>query len=162
MSKITYYHSPLGWIEIQASLDAVTSVVFCDERKDDAYNGSVILQECVRQLDEYFCGRRMNFNLPVSQKGTQFQQSVWNVLAGIPFGATVSYADVARALNKPRAARAVGAANGQNKVWLIVPCHRVIGANGSLTGYAGGLERKKWLLAHEAKIIQNSKFKIQN
>ena len=160
MSKITYYHSPLGWIEIQASPDAVTSVVFCDERKDDTCNDSTILAACVRQLDEYFDGRRMNFDLPVDQKGTPFQQNVWNVLTDIPFGTTVSYADVARMLNKPQAARAVGAANGQNKVWIIVPCHRVIGANGSLTGYAGGLERKKWLLTHEAKIVSGLKFQV--
>ena len=153
MSATTYYFSPLGWIEIQASADAVTSLVFCDERKDDECNDSPILAECVRQLDDYFAGRLTKFNVPVKQKGTGFQQNVWNVLTGIPFGKTVSYGDVAKILNNPRAVRAVGAANGQNKVWIIVPCHRVIGADGSLTGYAGGLERKKWLLDHETKTV---------
>jgi len=156
MNSITYYQSPFGWVEIQASHDAVTSLVFCDERKNDACNGSAILTECVRQLDEYFSGCRMVFDLPVKQEGTIFQQNVWNVLAGIPFGVTVSYGDVAKMLNAPKSMRAVGAANGQNKVWIIVPCHRVIGANGSLTGYAGGLERKKWLLDHEAQILRNA------
>ena len=156
MNLITYYHSPLGWVEIQASHDAVTSLVFCDERENDTCNGSAILTECVRQLDEYFSGCRMTFDLPVKQEGTTFQQNVWNVLAGIPFGVTVSYGYVAKMLNHPKSVRAVGAANGRNKLWIIIPCHRVIGANGSLTGYAGGLERKKWLLDHEAQILKNT------
>jgi len=151
MSIITYYHSPLGWIEIQVSHDAVTSLVFCDERKNDVCNDSPILAECVRQLDEYFNGQRICFDIPIHQEGTKFQQSVWNVLTGIPFGKTVSYGDVARMLNHPKSVRAVGAANGKNKIWIIIPCHRVIGANGSLTGYAGGIERKKWLLDHERR-----------
>ena len=151
-----YYHSPLGWVEIKTSHDAVTSLVFCDERKNDACNGSALLSECVRQLDEYFAERRMIFDLPVKQEGTKFQQSVWNVLAGIPFGVTVSYGYVAKMLNAPKSVRAVGAACGKNKVWIVVPCHRVIGADGSLTGYAGGLERKKWLLDHEAQILKNT------
>ena len=151
MSATSYYQSPLGWIQIQASHDAITSLVFCDERKNDTCSDSPILLECIRQLDEYFDGRRTSFDLPVEQKGTKFQQNVWNVLTGIPFGKTVSYGDVAKMLNNPKSMRAVGAANGKNKLWIIVPCHRVIGANGSLTGYAGGIERKKWLLEHEAK-----------
>ena len=154
MNSKTYYHSPIGWIEIQALHDAVTSVIFCDEPENDVCNSSPILAECFRQLDEYFNGQRTNFDIPVDQKGTLFQQSVWNVLPDIPFGATASYGDVAKKLNAPKSSRAVGAANGQNRVWIIVPCHRVIGANGSLTGYAGGLERKKWLLDHEAQIVR--------
>ena len=161
MSSKTYYHSPIGWVEIQVSHDVVTSVVFCDEQKNDeqkndTHAASEILKECVCQLDEYFGGRRMVFDVPVSQRGTEFQQSVWNALMDIPFGKTVSYAEVAKTLNNPLSVRAVGAANGQNKVWIIVPCHRVIGSNGSLTGYAGGIERKKWLLAHEAHVMRNT------
>ena len=154
MSATTYYHSPLGWIEIQASQDAITSLVFCDERKSDECNpsGSALLTESIRQLDEYFAGRLTKFNLPVKQEGTLFQKSVWNALMDIPFGKTVSYGDVAKMLDNPKAVRAVGAANGKNKVWIVVPCHRVIGADGSLTGYAGGLDRKKWLLTHEAQL----------
>ena len=156
MSATTYFHSPLGWIEIQASHNAVSSLIFCDEQKNEECtdtSGSEILTECVRQLDDYFRGRLSKFDLPVKQEGTAFQQNVWNALTSIPFGQTVSYGDVAKMLNHPRAVRAVGAANGSNKVWIVVPCHRVIGANGSLTGYAGGIERKKWLLAHEAKTV---------
>jgi len=156
MSAKTYYHSPIGWLEIQASRDAVTSLVVCGERKDDVCGDSPALVECVRQLDEYFNGRRKCFDLKVRQSGTEFQQSVWNALTTIPFGKTVSYGDVARMLNNPKSSRAVGAANGQNKVWIIVPCHRVIGANGAMTGYAGGIERKIWLLEHEG-----SGFKFQ-
>ena len=170
MSAMSHYHSPLGWIEIQASFDAVTSLVFCDDPKNDAGNdwirrdrksGSEILSKCVSQLNEYFNGQRMVFDIPVSQKGTSFQETVWNVLMDIPFGKTVSYGDVAKTLNNPKSVRAVGAANGQNKVWIIVPCHRVIGANGSLTGYAGGLERKKWLLVHEAQ-VSGLKFEVSD
>ena len=155
MNFVTYFYSPLGWIEIKASIDAVTSVIFCDER-NDSRDDSPILSECVRQLSEYFDGSRKNFDLPVQQHGTDFQQSVWNSLTDIPFGKTVSYADIAKKINNPKSVRAVGAANGKNKVWIIIPCHRVIGSDGSLTGYAGGLERKKWLLEHEkSKTSQN-------
>jgi len=156
-TEFKYYRSPLGWIEIQASNDAVTSLVFCDERKNNECNDSAILKECVRQLDEYFAGRLTKFDLPVKQEGTEFQQNVWNALMDIPFGKTASYGDVAKALNHPKAVRAVGAANGKNKIGIVVPCHRVIGADGSLTGYAGGLNRKKWLLTHETKVISNLK-----
>ena len=151
MSATTYYDSPLGWVEIRASHEAITSVICCKERKNDRHNdhNSEILTECVRQLDEYFNGQRTHFDIPVNQEGTAFQKNVWNALIDIPFGKTVSYGDVAKMINHPKASRAVGAANGRNKVWIIVPCHRVIGANGSLTGYAGGIERKKWLLDHE-------------
>ena len=154
MSAVSYYHSPLGWIEIRASQDAVTSVTCCGERKKENQGGSEILTECIRQLDEYFNGQRTHFDIPVNQEGTDFQKRVWKVLTDIPFGKTVSYGYVAKMLNHPKASRAVGAANGRNKVWIIVPCHRVIGADGSLTGYSGGIEIKKWLLAHEAQVLK--------
>ena len=148
MNFVTYFHSPLGWIEIKASTDAVTSVILCDKRNDRC-DDSPILSECVRQLSEYFDGSRKSFDLPVRQQGTDFQQNVWKSLTDIPFGKTVSYGYIAEKTGNPKAVRAVGAANGKNRVWIIVPCHRVIGSDGSLTGYAGGLERKKWLLEHE-------------
>jgi len=151
MSAIAYYNSPFGWVEIRASHDTITSVICCGERKDDSHNDSEILTKCIRQLDEYFKGERTYFDIPVNQDGTAFQKSVWKALMDIPFGKTVSYGDVAKMLNHPKASRAVGAANGKNNVWIIVPCHRVIGADGSLTGYAGGIEIKRWLLVHEAK-----------
>lgn len=104
-----------------------------------------------RQLDEYFAGRRRSFELALQPRGTDFQRAVWRELERIPFGATTSYGALARALGRPDAARAVGAANGKNPISIVVPCHRVIGKDGSLHGYAGGLPRKQWLLEHEGK-----------
>ena len=151
MKFIDYFNSPLGCVEIQASNDAITSVILRDEPSNLTPNPSPLTFECIRQLDEYFAGSRTKFDLPVHQYGTDFQQSVWDALKEIPFGKTVSYAYIAKKINNPKSVRAVGAANGKNKVWIIVPCHRVIGSDGSLTGYAGGVDRKKWLLDHEAK-----------
>ena len=105
-----------------------------------------LLQDTMRQLQEYFAGTRKSFSIPLDLQGTDFQKKVWNVLLSIPYGETRSYSDIARAIGKPDAVRAVGAANGRNPLSIIVPCHRVIGQNGSLTGYAGGLEIKKMLL----------------
>lgn len=110
-----------------------------------------ILPEARRQLAEYFEGRRQVFDLELKMEGTEFQKRVWNALLDIPFGETRSYGQQARHIGLPDAPRAVGAANGQNPISIIVPCHRVIGANGALTGYGGGIERKRWLLAHEGQ-----------
>jgi len=107
------------------------------------------LPEAVRQLEEYFAGKRRDFDLPLHLDGTEFQQRVWRVLTEIPYGETWSYGDLAKRIGNPNASRAVGLANGRNPVSIVVPCHRVIGADGSLTGYGGGLQRKQWLLAHE-------------
>ena len=112
-----------------------------------------ILQKTVRQLDEYFAGARTSFDLPLDLEGTRFQLAAWRSLADIPFGATTSYGRQAAALGIPTAARAVGAANGANPVCIVLPCHRVIGANGSLTGFGGGLPVKQWLLDHEAHVL---------
>jgi len=109
------------------------------------------LHAAARQFDEYFAGKRLSFELPLHPSGTPFQLEVWGALLAIPYGETVSYADIARRIRRPRAVRAVGAANGANPLSIIVPCHRVIGANGSLTGYGGGLPLKRALLAHEAE-----------
>jgi methylated-DNA-[protein]-cysteine S-methyltransferase len=109
-----------------------------------------VLRETARQLDEYFAGQRREFDLPLDPRGTDFQRSVWTALRAIPFGETRSYGELARQLGNPSAMRAVGAANGGNPISIVVPCHRVIGANGSLTGFGGGLDAKAWLLAHEA------------
>lgn len=108
-----------------------------------------VLQEAERQLGQYFSHERRAFELPLSPEGTAFQRQVWMALTAIPFGTVVSYAALARAIGKPEAFRAVGLANGRNPISVIVPCHRVIGANGSLIGYGGGLDRKRWLLRHE-------------
>lgn len=107
------------------------------------------LPQTVRQLEEYFAGRRREFDLPLRLEGTAFQQRVWQVLMEIPYGVTWSYGELARRIDNPNASRAVGLANGRNPISILVPCHRVIGADGSLTGYGGGVERKRWLLAHE-------------
>lgn len=105
--------------------------------------------QATQQLREYFSHQRQHFDLPLSPEGTDFQQQVWQQLSTIPFGETISYGTIARALGQPTASRAVGAANGRNPISIIVPCHRVVAANGNLTGYAGGTDRKQWLLEHE-------------
>jgi methylated-DNA-[protein]-cysteine S-methyltransferase len=109
-----------------------------------------VLETAARQLDEWFSGARRDFDLPLAPRGTPFQRAVWAALAAIPFGSTRSYAAIAREIGKPQAVRAVGAANGRNPLSIVLPCHRVVGAAGALTGFAGGLAAKRWLLAHEA------------
>lgn len=144
--------SPIGQLTLVASDDALVGL-FMEAHGTDALDAeerrTPLLAKVSAQLDEYFDGRRERFDLPLAPRGTDFQSAVWAVLQRIPFGVTWSYAQVARALGNPKAVRAVGAANGSNPVSIIIPCHRVIGANGSLTGYGGGLPRKRWLLAHE-------------
>jgi methylated-DNA-[protein]-cysteine S-methyltransferase len=151
-SCFTYYESPIGLIEIESSAGAVTSLVFVDERRSEMLKDDVG-DEAVRQIAEYFDGVRREFDVPVNLTGTKFQRRVWEELLNIPFGQTVTYGDVAKAIGKPTAVRAVGAANGQNPVSIIVPCHRVIGSEGRLTGYGGGLWRKQWLLKHEGGLL---------
>ena len=109
------------------------------------------LDDLSTQLREYFAGERQTFTIDLAPKGTEFQRAVWNALLAIPYGATVSYSELAHRIGRPSAIRAVGAANGANPIPVIIPCHRVIGANGTLTGYGGGIERKQWLLALEGR-----------
>ncbi|HEU0031314.1 MAG TPA: methylated-DNA--[protein]-cysteine S-methyltransferase [Kofleriaceae bacterium] len=113
-----------------------------------------LLQRTAQQLAEYFAGERRTFELPLAPRGTGFQDRVWRALTQIPYAETRSYGELARAIGRPAASRAVGAANGKNPIAIIIPCHRVIGANGTLTGYAGGLPAKRWLLAHERRAVQ--------
>lgn len=149
---VTYIKSPLSLIKLTATENAVNSVLFVfPETETEAENSNDILEECKRQLKEYFAGKRKEFDLPIHQEGTEFQQRVWNELMKIPYGETISYHQLAERLGDVKSIRAAGSANGGNKISIIVPCHRVIGADGSLTGYAGGLWRKEWLLNHEAK-----------
>lgn len=108
-------------------------------------------QRVVDQITEYFSGKRQTFDVELAPRGTPFQLAVWNALLEVPYGDTISYAELARRIGKPAAVRAVGAANGANPIPVIIPCHRVIGSNGTLTGYGGGIERKQWLLAHEGR-----------
>ena len=147
-----YYDSPIGLIEIGGTPEGITSIFFVEERRPDV-TSNVVCAEAVIQLAEYFEGTREDFDLPLELTGTEFQQQVWQELRSIPFGQTVSYGDLARSIGKPSAVRAVGSANGDNPVSIIVPCHRVIGSDGGLTGYGGGLERKQWLLKHEGGLL---------
>ncbi|MBI5303299.1 MAG: methylated-DNA--[protein]-cysteine S-methyltransferase [Chloroflexi bacterium] len=145
---MTYYRSPIGLIKITSSAKGIASLYFVD-----AGTPSVTLPDCLRegvsQLDEYFNHTRTEFSLALDLRGTDFQKRVWGELLKIPFGKTISYRDMAIALGDRNALRAVGSANGQNPISIIVPCHRVIGSDGSLTGYGGGLWRKEWLLNFE-------------
>ena len=146
----SYLASPIGLVEICANQDAIVSIYFVESQKQPA-NGNGICELAKRQLSDYFDGKLQSFDLPLDAQGTKFQQDVWRALAQIPYGETCSYADIAQRLHNPKAVRAVGAANGKNPISIVVPCHRVIGASGKLTGYAGGLERKSWLLTLEQK-----------
>lgn len=143
-----YLDTPEGPLMITAQDKGITSVNFHQDTPQPE-SAHPLIQHCKRQLQEYMDGKRTQFDLPLAAPGTVFQQAVWQALLSIPFGQTCSYGDIARQLNNPNAVRAVGAANGMNPIAIIVPCHRVIGSNGKLTGYAGGLTRKSWLLALE-------------
>ncbi len=155
-----YYDSietPLGFLAIEADDAAVRSVSF-QETSPSKRNPSALTNEVVEQLTAYFRGALKDFTVPVQPEGTAFEQGVWNSLITIPYGDTCSYLDIARKLNNRNAIRAVGRANGANPIAIIIPCHRVIGSDGSLTGYGGGLWRKRWLLEHEARIAGTSLF----
>jgi len=151
------HQTPLGLAEVVANEDTLVGLrlVAQPARGGEGYDKPaevpVIFKKFLKELDEYFAGSRRNFSVKLERGGTEFQGEVWRELENIPFGKTVSYADVARAIGRPKAVRAVGAAIGKNPHWVVVPCHRVIGRDGSLTGYAGGVERKKWLLEHEKR-----------
>jgi methylated-DNA-[protein]-cysteine S-methyltransferase len=148
-TQTIYYPSPLGVLEIKGDEQAITSVLFCDDSFRLSDGVPACLLPCVQQLEEYFRGERREFNLPMTQHGTKFQQKVWEALLSVPFGRTVSYLHIARMLHNAESVRAVGMANGRNQLGILVPCHRIIGHDGKLTGYAGGLWRKQWLLEHE-------------
>ncbi|MGN6165933.1 MAG: methylated-DNA--[protein]-cysteine S-methyltransferase [Flavisolibacter sp.] len=146
----TFLSSPLGFLKIQCSDEHVKAILFTEEAsaENDEHE---LLTKCAKQLEDYFEGSRKQFDLPLGQDGTAFQLKVWDLLYQIPYGKTISYNQLAKQYGDLKAIRAVASANGKNNLSIIVPCHRVIGSNQSLTGYAGGLWRKKWLLEHEAK-----------
>lgn len=147
---VTYLKSPIGLIKMTGNEKYVTSILFVFEDTEmEPEKSNPVLNKCSKQLTEYFAGKRKEFDVSIDQEGTDFQHSVWDELMKIPFGQTVSYNDIAKNLGDRNSIRAVGSANGKNKISIIVPCHRVIGSDGSLTGYAGGIWRKKWLLNHE-------------
>jgi methylated-DNA-[protein]-cysteine S-methyltransferase len=144
-----YYPSPIGPVEVSGTSEGIVSVSFVKKRRPDDRNLPGCVKEGIRQLDEYFGGKRKSFSLKLLPQGTPFQKLVWRQLEKIPYGKLVSYGDVARAIGHPHAYRAVGGANNKNPIAIIVPCHRVIGSDGKLVGYGSGLWRKEWLLNHE-------------
>ena len=148
---VTYYNSPVGVLEIIASGDRITSLLFQKDKPEQKEKISSLLSDCRTQLDAYFSGELREFDLPLEPAGTDFQRSVWEALLTIRYGSTESYMALAKRLGNVKKIRAVGTANGRNPVAIIIPCHRVIGSDGSLTGYGGGLWRKQWLLEHEKK-----------
>ncbi len=157
------YDSPVGRLTLIASEVGLRAVLWDGDapararlatspREGDG--AAPVLEEARRQLDDYFAGRRTSFDLPLDLQGTPFQQDAWRALAEIPFGETRTYAQQAGSLGRPNASRAVGAANGRNPLSIVLPCHRVVGSDGSLTGFAGGLETKRWLLEHERAVAR--------
>jgi methylated-DNA-[protein]-cysteine S-methyltransferase len=164
MKVFCYIESPIGRLMLTTDGTALTGLYMNLYRNkpsklpglgDDWIQNATIdpLPAAARQLKEYFAGKRREFDLPLRMEGTEFQQRVWRELTKIPFGETRSYGQLAKRLNNPNGSRAVGLANGRNPIAIIVPCHRVIGADGSLTGFGGGLDRKEWLLTHEGQPV---------
>ncbi|MGV9002464.1 methylated-DNA--[protein]-cysteine S-methyltransferase [Flavobacterium sp.] len=155
--EIAFINSPLGITKIVGDESGIVEISV----KDEGVISSTIpneLLEAVNQLQDYFNGKRTDFNFRLNPKGTDFQQLVWQELCNIPFGKTISYLDLSKKIGNVKAIRAVASANGKNPLWIVFPCHRVIGIDGSLTGYAGGLWRKKWLIEHENPSPQQSLF----
>jgi len=146
---IAHIPSPLGTIEITGSQGVIFSVSFLEKQDDNKSKIPASIKACAEQLDEYFSGKRKHFDVPLQPNGTAFQRHVWDELLKIPFGKTISYIQLARQLGDEKSIRAAASANGKNPIGIIIPCHRVIGANSELVGYAGGLWRKQWLLDHE-------------
>jgi methylated-DNA-[protein]-cysteine S-methyltransferase len=156
-----YLDSPLGVLAISGTDAGISAIRFLDDPPPEHDAGAdvlAVLQQCADELRAYFAGDLREFSVPVDAPGTEFQRRVWAALRDIPFGETRAYSDIARALGDDNTVRAVGAANGQNPVAIVVPCHRVVGRDGALTGYAGGLWRKEWLLAHEGRPVQRRLF----
>ena len=159
MSEIVYYNSPIGLLQIKNAADAIAEVIFADDTVSEKTSVNqnvhkqlpVIINQCIEQLDKYFAGELFEFNLKLAPDGTPFQLNVWSELVKIRYGRTESYLSLSKHIGNVKAIRAVGTANGRNRIAIIIPCHRVIGSNGDLVGYAGGLWRKQWLLAHESK-----------
>lgn len=156
--EIAFIQTPLGIAKIEGDEQGLTVVSVLNNENKTSGLIPEVLEDAVYQLKEYFEGKRTEFSLNLNPQGTDFQKRVWTELQNIPFGKTISYLDLSKKLGDVKAIRAAAAANGKNPLWIIVPCHRVIGSDGSLTGYAGGLHRKKWLLEHESPVKQQSLF----
>ena len=159
-TAVTYYRSPIGVILIKSYENSIAEILFINSMKGEKINEdeidfslpkSPLLKKCIKQLDEYFAGERKTFDLKLTFTGSTFQRKVWSELMNIDYGKHISYLTLSKRIENVKAIRAVGTANGCNKICIVVPCHRVIGSDGSLVGYGGDLWRKKWLLDHEAK-----------
>lgn len=152
----TYHKTPIGKILIAGNDSEIRMMSFPQgsqirQIEPDWTESKKPFKLAISQLDDYFSGARLQFELPLSPAGTIFQQQVWQALLAIPYGQTTSYGELAKKINRPKASRAVGAANGANPIPIVIPCHRVIGSTGNLTGFGGGIPTKQWLLAHEKK-----------
>lgn len=158
MKETAYINTPLGVAKIEGDEDGISEVTVLESDEEITIVIPEVLEDAVYQLREYFEGTRQKFQLTLNPEGTDFQKRVWNALAEIPFGTTLSYLELSKKLGDTKAIRAVAAANGKNPIWIVIPCHRVIGSDGTLTGYAGGLHRKQWLLDHESPYKQASLF----
>jgi len=154
----SYVQTPIGFLEIRGEPEAVFSIRFVDEVQENARHARGMVKRAAKQLEEYFKGTRKDFDLVLLPYGTPFQRKVWDSLQHIPYGKTLSYLDLTKQIGPATAIRAVAAANGKNPIAVVIPCHRVIGRDGSLTGYAGGLHRKRFLLNLEAPVKQTSLF----
>ena len=157
-NQTTYYKTPIGTAKIVGDENGISAVTVIDDAMETSAEIPEILKDCVQQLDEYFNGTRKQFNLKLNPQGTDFQKKVWEELLLVPYGKTRTYLEQSKQLGDAKAIRAVASANGKNPIWIIIPCHRIIGSDGSLTGYAGGIWRKKWLLEHENPSTQQSLF----
>jgi len=155
--EVAYIQTPIGTAELKGDENGLASITVLDNKKP---NGTFpdVLVDAAKQFQEYFNGDRTVINLELNPSGTDLQKKVWNALLKIPFRKTISYLELSKQLGDVKAIRAVASANGKNPLWIVVPCHRVIGTNGDLTGYAGGLHRKKWLLEHESPAKQTTLF----
>ena len=156
--ETAFIHTPLGIAKMEGDADGLATISVLNDTISPSTIIPEVLEDAVYQLQEYFNGQRDSFSLTLNPDGTDFQKKVWNALQDIPFGKTISYLELSKRLGDVKAIRAVAAANGKNPLWVVFPCHRVIGSDGSLTGYAGGLHRKKWLLDHESPSKQQSLF----
>ena len=156
--KVTYYKTPIGIARIIGDDDGISSITVVDSVMETSTKIPECLQDCVLQLEEYFQKKRTTFNLKLNPQGTEFQKEVWKALGQIKYGETKSYLKQSEEMGDVKAIRAVASANGKNPIWIVIPCHRVIGSDGSLTGYSGGIWRKRWLLEHENPPEQQSLF----
>lgn len=147
-----FYASPLGSIRVKATENSIHEIVFADKSAESDLHQPVIIHECIRQLKAYMNGQLRTFDLSINPEGTPFQQTVWEQLRDLPFGTTTTYLKLAEQAGESRNTRAIAGAIARNPLAIVIPCHRVLGSNGSLTGYAWGLVRKQWLLDHEAKV----------